>query len=99
MNIKSISNTQSFCGKEQYMKQFLVKAFDGNNATVRVHLNPAGNPTCMECYHHNDEGMLLGGFASGREPKLKLGEVATFLNKIRNLVPDIYEKFAEAMSR
>ena len=101
MNINKINSNQSFYGKEQYIRQFSGKLIDGTNAHVRISLNKGGNPYSMECFVSDKSGGLTDGRAIMRTPKLKLVEVTAFLNSIRKEADgwDVFEKFAQCMSR
>ena len=101
MNINRINSNQSFCDKEEYVRQFGGRLIDGTTAHVRINLNKGGNPYSMECYVSDKFGGLSDGSAIMRTPKLKLVEVTTFLNNIRKVtdVWEVFEKFAQCMSR
>jgi hypothetical protein len=99
MKINNINSTNSFYGKELYLREFSGKLFDGNTAHVRISLNSSGNPKIMEAYTLDKDNIVIGGKGIGRTPNLRLTEVTNFLNGIRKSAEgwDVFEKFAEVM--
>lgn len=99
MNINKINASQTFYGKEQLLKEFSVKTFDGKNVLVKVNLNKGGNPQKMDCYVFNKNNKIIAGKGISRSPKLTLTEVIDFLNMIgKNIDNSVFEKFTKALS-
>lgn len=98
MKINAINNLQSFCGREQFVKEFSTKLTDGSQAKIRINLNKTGNPRSMECYAFNKFGNIEEGKGLGRNPELKLTELIDFLNYIQKMTnDDILAKFTKVM--